>query len=61
MSTIRCKTCNEDMIQKSPARLLIAGILMIAGMTVDSVTAEPIPDDLLKVIADLDKQTDGKK
>ena len=27
----------------------------------DSVTAEPIPDDLLKVIAELDKQTEGKK
>jgi hypothetical protein len=27
----------------------------------DSVTAEPIPDDLLKVIAELDKQTTDKK
>ena len=27
----------------------------------DSVTAEPIPDDLLRVIADLDKQPEGKK
>jgi hypothetical protein len=26
----------------------------------DSVTVEPIPDDLLKVIAELDKQTDKK-
>jgi hypothetical protein len=35
---MKCKTCNEEVIQKSRVRLLAAGILMLASFALVFVT-----------------------